>query len=312
MSIRGCLFGPVGVLRRRPLHQNGITNQVKTDFRWKPRGSDAPGEPSAPRLPFSHMIVGFPEQKTRFGRSRKAAEGQWMKLHCWAVYAEIRKSPKREKFSGFQVVCSPGPIRKRHFGRHAKTPDENGSNSIRLLKYHVRREKWATFGGTRGPQRAPGCQIWSQLACHCLVRLMITTPKGPVLGQNAPFGGLGGPPRDQIWSQMSPGPNSRGRIGNVMKCQESWNVKSHEMSRVMKCQMSRNVKCHETSKVTKLQKSWNVKCQEMSWNVKSHEMLNVMKCQESWNVKCHDMSSVMKCRMSWNFKYKMSRNGHEI
>ena len=193
---------------RAPGGQNGTYT-----FGTSPRRNDALAEPSASSLPFSHMIVGFPEQKTRFGRSRKAAEGQWMKLHCWAVYAEIRKSPKREKFSGFQVVCSPGPIRKRHFGRHAKTPDENGSNSIRLLKYHVRREKWATFGGTRGPQRAPGCQIWSQLACHCLVRLMITTPKGPVLGQNAPFGGLGGPPRDQIWSQMSPGPNSRGSIG---------------------------------------------------------------------------------------------------
>ena len=62
--------------------------------------------------------------------------------------------------------------------------------------------------------------------------------------------------------------------GNV-KCQDmSWNVKSHEMSRVMKCQESWNVKCHEIS---------NVKCQEMSWNVKSQEMSRVMKCQKSWN-----------------------------
>ena len=31
--------------------------------------------------------------------------------------------------------------------RHAKTADENGSNPVRLLKSHVRREK----GPTRGP-----------------------------------------------------------------------------------------------------------------------------------------------------------------
>ena len=33
------------------------------------------------------------------------------------------------------------------FGRHAKTADENGSNPVRFLKSHVRREK----GPTRGP-----------------------------------------------------------------------------------------------------------------------------------------------------------------
>ena len=27
---------------------------------------------------------------------------------------------------------------------------------------------------------------------------------------------------------------------NVIKCQESWNVKCHEMSNVVKCQISRN------------------------------------------------------------------------
>jgi len=41
-----------------------------------------------------------------------------------------------------------GPIRKRRFGRHAKTAAGNGSNPIRLLKCHVRREK----GPTRGPR----------------------------------------------------------------------------------------------------------------------------------------------------------------
>ena len=47
----------------------------------------------------------------------------------------------------------PGPQMGTHvgavqFGRHAKTADENGSNPIRLLKCHVRREK----GPTRGPR----------------------------------------------------------------------------------------------------------------------------------------------------------------
>ena len=45
---------------------------------------------------------------------------------------------------------------------------------------------------------------------------------------------------------------------NVMKCQESWNVKCHEMSNVMKCQLSWNVKCHEMSNAMKWQMSWNV------------------------------------------------------
>ena len=49
--------------------------------------------------------------------------------------------PKRALLGG------PGPIRKRQFGRHAKTADENGSNPVRFLKSHVRREK----GPTRGP-----------------------------------------------------------------------------------------------------------------------------------------------------------------
>ena len=49
--------------------------------------------------------------------------------------------PKRALLGG------PGPIRKRQFGRHAKTAAENGSNPVRLLKCHVRREK----GPTRGP-----------------------------------------------------------------------------------------------------------------------------------------------------------------
>ena len=84
-----------------------------------------------------------------------------------------------------------------------------------------------------------------------------------------------------------------------MKCQESWNVKSHEMSRVMKCQMSWHVKCHEMSNVMKCQMSNFTKCQ-MSWNVKGHEMSIVLKCQMSYNVTCHQKSNVMKYQMSWN------------
>jgi len=55
--------------------------------------------------------------------------------------------------------------------------------------------------------------------CHCLVRLMITTHFGLVSGffwaPSGPKRARFGPkcPRDQIWSQMSSGPNSRGRIG---------------------------------------------------------------------------------------------------
>ena len=41
----------------------------------------------------------------------------------------------------------PGPIRKCQFGRHTKTAAKNGSNPVRLLKCHVKREK----GPTRGP-----------------------------------------------------------------------------------------------------------------------------------------------------------------
>ena len=55
--------------------------------------------------------------------------------------------PKRAILALFWAPGGPGPIRKRQFGRHAKTAAENGSNPVRLLKCHVRREK----GPTRGP-----------------------------------------------------------------------------------------------------------------------------------------------------------------
>ena len=56
--------------------------------------------------------------------------------------------PKRALLALFWAPGGLGPIRKRRFGRHAKTAGENGSNPIRLLKCHVRREK----GPTRGPR----------------------------------------------------------------------------------------------------------------------------------------------------------------
>ena len=55
--------------------------------------------------------------------------------------------PERAILALFWAPGGPGPIRKRQFGRHAKTAAENRSNPIRLLKCHVRREK----GPTRGP-----------------------------------------------------------------------------------------------------------------------------------------------------------------
>ena len=55
--------------------------------------------------------------------------------------------PKRALLALFWAPGGQGPIRKRQFGRHAKTAYENGSNPVRFLKSHVRREK----GPTRGP-----------------------------------------------------------------------------------------------------------------------------------------------------------------
>ena len=55
---------------------------------------------------------------------------------------------KRALLARFWAPGGLGPIQKRQFGRYAKTADGNGSNPIRLLKCHVRREK----GPTRGPR----------------------------------------------------------------------------------------------------------------------------------------------------------------
>ena len=77
--------------------------------------------------------------------------------------------PKRAILALFWAPGGPGPIRKRQFGRHAKTAAENGSNLVRLLKCHVRRERGA-HSWARGPLgcRSGGpCQptwliFWSQ------------------------------------------------------------------------------------------------------------------------------------------------------
>ena len=81
----------------------------------------------------------------------------------------------------------------------------------------------APFGDLRGPWRAPGDQIWSQLPPIGLPGLDSWSPhsltwywapygppgalKGPILAQNVPFGDFGGPlraPGEQIWSQLPP------------------------------------------------------------------------------------------------------------
>ena len=97
-------------------------------------------------------------------------KGHWEKLRCRAVYARILKTPRGQTteiplasslsipFFAWVVPKGPfwpffgpwggeGPIRKHQFDRHAKTAYENGSNPVRFLKSHVRREK----GPTRGP-----------------------------------------------------------------------------------------------------------------------------------------------------------------
>ena len=63
---------------------------------------------------------------------------------------------------------------------------------------------WASkyrFRGNGGPQRAPGCQIWSQLPPFGQTHdnHKVWPCIGPVLAQNAPFGGIGSLPSDQIW-----------------------------------------------------------------------------------------------------------------
>ena len=115
-----------------------------------PRRSNAPAEPSAPRLPFSHMIVGSlkqrrdsgpfggPRTKTRFGKRPKATG-----RNSAFVYARVRKTPlgkiaeilvalqpsipfftwvaQKGPFGSFLGRGGEGPIQKCQFGRNAKT-----------------------------------------------------------------------------------------------------------------------------------------------------------------------------------------------
>ena len=109
------------------------------------------------------------------------AKGHWEKLRRRVVYARILKTrrgkttkillasslsipffawvaPKGAFWPFFFAPGGQGPIRKRQFGRHAKTTDENGSNPVRLLKSHVRREK--------GPTRGPGGPLVAGRGAH--------------------------------------------------------------------------------------------------------------------------------------------------
>ena len=94
-------------------------------------------------------IFGGPWAKTRFGKRPKLVEGHWEKLRCLAVYARTQKTAmrKRSKFRWLRahlkrallaLFWAPGrrarpggqgPIRKRQFGRHAKTADEKEGSS---------------------------------------------------------------------------------------------------------------------------------------------------------------------------------------
>ena len=113
---------------------------------------------------------GGPRAETGYGKRPKTAVGHWEKGRSRGVYESIRKTPtgktkqtsvasspsiplsrgwpQKGPFGPFWAPGGLGPIRKRRFGCHAKTAAGNGSNPIRLLKCHVRREK----GPTRGPR----------------------------------------------------------------------------------------------------------------------------------------------------------------
>ena len=145
-------------------------------FDTSPKRCDALAEPSATKLPFFHINVGSLKKKrdspgrnafwetaeigrrplgetTLRGRFCKNPENSngWNERNFGGfepVYPVFHVGgPKRAILALFWAPGGPGPIRKRQFGRHAKTAAENGSNPVRLLKCHVRREK----GPTRGP-----------------------------------------------------------------------------------------------------------------------------------------------------------------
>ena len=74
----------------------------------------------------------------------KRPKFRWLRA-CLSRFS--RGWPQKGPFGPFLGPGGQGSIRKRQFGRQAKTAAENGSNPVRLLKCHVRREK----GPTRGP-----------------------------------------------------------------------------------------------------------------------------------------------------------------
>ena len=101
--------------------------------------------PYRPPLPLGETTL-----RGRFCKNPENSNG-WNERNFGAVAAVYPVfhvgGPKRAILALFWAPGGPGPIRKRQFGRHAKTAAENGSNPVRLLKCHVRREK----GPTRGP-----------------------------------------------------------------------------------------------------------------------------------------------------------------
>ena len=129
------------------------------------------------------------------------AEGHWEKLRRRAVYARILKTPmgqttefrwlraclsrflrgwpQKGPFGPFWAPGGQGPIRKRQFGRHAKTAVENGSNPVKLLKSHVRREK----GPTRGPG---GPSVAGRGALHSVSGAKTKKFEVPILPREVP------------------------------------------------------------------------------------------------------------------------------
>ena len=102
------------------------------------------------------------------------------------------------------------------------------------------------------------------------------------------------------------------------KCQESWNIKCHEMSIVVKCQMSWNVKCLEMSNVMK---SW---CWCWIYDSKQkHQALHTSErtivprtvifyngcCSEIWNLEKKHLSRILCWQTSWSAR-KSQNNLH--
>ena len=175
-----CVDGPkraVLAVFRAPGGPNGVFTSCTS-----PRRSDALGELSAPKLPFSHIDIGSLKKKCGLGpfrgspgrtAFRETAKTGQRPLGETVLPGRLCTNLKNPKGSndqnsvGFEpvypVFCvggpkrallalfwapgGQGPIRKHQIGRHAKTAYENGSNPVRFLKSHVRREK----GPTRGP-----------------------------------------------------------------------------------------------------------------------------------------------------------------